>query len=105
MKAVLIYEEKVTYKEGRYTVFARVYQVEKSKKFPDGIKAKFILIDSERGIERLLIDNHEPHGFHMHSRLPKDKKYREKMETKDYREALDRFFDEVRRIISEDENA
>lgn len=73
----------------------------KVKKYPDGIKAGFALIDSE-GTVRLLVDNHEPFGFHVHSRLPKNKKHRDKIETINYSEAMDLFFEEVRRIIRED---
>lgn len=105
MKATLIHEEKVTYKGGKYTALVKVYEVKKDEKFPYGIKAKFVLIDAEKGVERLLIDNHEPFGFHTHSKLPDQKKHRERMETTDYREALKLFFSEVRRIISEDKNA
>ena len=101
MKATLLHDERKVYAEGRYIAYVKVYGVEKSSKYPDGIKARFALVDSE-GATHLLVDNHEPFGFHIHTRLPRDKKHRTRIEAINYSEAMDLFFDEVRRIISED---
>ena len=73
MKAsVLVHQEQVLL-DGKYVMTVVVYSVEKSKKFPDGIKAKFLLQDAEEGSAKLLIDNHQPYGFHMHTRMPRSK--------------------------------
>jgi hypothetical protein len=82
----------------RYRVHLLVLEVETSLKFPQGVKAKFVLIDVEGGFPRLLVDNHEPYGFHMHTALPNDKSVRVELTVKDHNEALDLFFAEVERI-------
>lgn len=87
---------------GKYTVKVTVYVVSKSRKFPDGIKAKFLL-QNEDGTTRLLIDNHEPFGFHMHSGLPDQHDVRERLDVNNYQEAMEFFFREVRRIIENEE--
>ncbi len=78
MKARLLFSEEKYFGEGKYLANLKVYEVEKNLKFPEGIKAKFVLIDLLTKKPVLLIDNHQPFGFHVHSRLPKDKKHRER---------------------------
>lgn len=70
-----------------------------SEKFPDAVKAKFVLIDAERNLPRLLVDNHEPFGFHMHTALPDDKDVRVGLSVVDYNAALAIFYEEVERIL------
>lgn len=84
----------------RYHVVLTALRVAKNKKFPSGIKVKYVLIDSEGEFARLLVDNHEPFGFHMHTRLPEDHSTREVLPTTDYNEALQIFLQEVERIVS-----
>jgi len=62
------------------------------------------LQDSEDGAARLLVDNHQPFGFHMHTKLPRDKDHREILDVKDHKEALAFFMTEVERIIKNEEN-
>ena len=88
----------------RYRVVLYVIRVEASKKIPSGIKAKFVLIDSKNGTPRLLIDNHEPFGFHMHTKLPAEENVREPLPVKDHNEALTFFFQEVERIIQHEQS-
>jgi hypothetical protein len=104
MKAFLLISKEFVLADGKYTVTITVYEVEKSKKFPEGIKAKFLLQDSEDGTARLLVDNHQPFGFHMHTKLPRDKDHREVLDVKDHEEALAFFMTEVERIIKNEEN-
>ena len=85
--------------DGRYEGVIQVLEVVESEKFPLGIKARFVLLDTYEETARLLVDNHEPYGFHMHTKLPGDHRYREKIETNDYEEALQIFLREVERII------
>ena len=87
---------------GRYRVEAKVYKVEKNKKFPDGIKARYVLIDLEERVPRLLVDNHEPFGFHMHTALPGDKNVRVGMDTNQFQEAYEEFLKEVDRILKDE---
>ena len=103
MKAILLVDRRVVVREDKYVVSIKVYEVEKSKKFPEGIKAKFVLRDIERGSSRLLVDNHEPFGFHMHTRLPQEKDHRVKLDVKEHNEALTLFFEEVERIVRNEE--
>jgi len=83
----------------QYYVVLTALRVSPSEKFPDGIKVKYVLIDSVGGFARLLIDNHEPFGFHMHTQLPDDPSVREILKATDYNEALKIFMNEVERIV------
>ncbi len=89
----------------RFRVVLKVYEVTPSRKFPDGIKAKYVLIDVVQNAERLLVDNHEPYGFHMHAGLPDEKSLRVKLKTENYLEALKEFNREVWRIIENEETS
>lgn len=86
----------------RYRVVLYVLEVPPDKKFPSGIKARFVLIDSDGNFPRLLIDNHEPFGFHMHTQLPEDASVRVELSVKDYNEALSIFLREVERIVEDE---
>ena len=86
----------------RYRVVLRALRVPVSKKFLQGVKAKFVLIDVEGGFPRLLVDNHEPYGFHMHTALPEDNAVRVELSVKNHNEALDEFFREVERIVKDE---
>lgn len=101
MKAKILFHQTLKLHHDKYLVELIVYGVAKNDKFPDGIKVKYILIDLEKNLPRLLVDNHEPLGFHMHTGLPENHQVRIKLDVKDYREARDCFFDEVERIIHE----
>jgi hypothetical protein len=83
----------------RYRVSLMALQIPKSSKFPLGLKVKFVLIDVEGGFARLLVDNHEPFGFHIHTQLPDDHTVRETLATTDHNEALQIFLKEVERIM------
>jgi hypothetical protein len=50
-----------------------------------------------------LIDNHEPYGFHKHSKLPQDPQHRERIETANFEEALRIFLEEAERIVRNEE--
>ena len=87
----------------KYRVILYVVEVPVGRKFPEGVKAKFILINSNGNFPRLLVDNHRPFGFHMHTQLPSDEGVRIELPVKNHNEALDVFFQEVERILK-DEN-
>ena len=103
MKASLLVDETLAVKPGKYQTIVKVYEVEKSKKFPQGIKAKFLLQDVENNSPRLLVDNHEPYGFHMHTKLPGDHDHRVELNVDTYQEAMTIFFDEIERILKNEE--
>lgn len=88
----------------RYRVILLALEIPVSKKFPTGVKAKFVMIDSEGGFPRLLVDNHEPFGFHMHTQLPEDSSVRVTLPVKDHNEALAIFLKEAERIIADEQN-
>lgn len=103
MRSKPLINRRLVVKDGKYLADLKVYDVEKSRKFPDGIKAKFVLLDIELGFARLLLDNHHPFGFHLHTKLPEDREHRELLDVTDYKEALDFFFEEIERIIRNEE--
>ena len=100
--AKLIWERSFILR-GRYKVIAKVYDVGTSKKHPEGVKAKFVLLALEANVPRLLVDNHAPFGFHMHTTLPEDETNRVEMKVTDFNEAYDEFLQEVERVV-ESEN-
>lgn len=85
----------------RHRAILYAVEVPVSKKFPTGIKAKFILLHEE-GYPRLLVDNHEPYGFHMHTCLPEDRDTRVELKVTDHNEALSIFLREVERIVKDE---
>ena len=101
MRAIVLIDEQQTLGDGRYNAIIKVYKVKVSEKFPDGIKAKFVLVDVQTGSARLLIDNHQPYGFHIHSELPRQKGQRQKLAVNDYKEALIYFLQKARVIANE----
>ncbi|MEI8348273.1 MAG: hypothetical protein WCG27_12455 [Pseudomonadota bacterium] len=102
-KGEILVDKSLVVKQDRYVAKIKVYQVAKSKIFPFGIKAKFLLHDLINDCARLLVDNHEPFGFHMHTKLPDNPTERMKLEVEDYNEALQIFFNEVERILKNEE--
>ncbi len=86
----------------RYRLVLLAIEVPVNQKFPTGIKARFVMIDVEGGFPRLLVDNHEPFGFHMHTQLPEDSSVRVPLSVKDHNEALAIFMKEVERIIADE---
>ncbi|MEK6627689.1 MAG: hypothetical protein AABY53_03615 [Bdellovibrionota bacterium] len=84
----------------RYRVELKVFEVSLNQKYPEGVKARFILIDVLNKVPRLIVDNHAPFGFHVHANLPKEKNKRLRLETSNYLEALLKFWDLVKEILS-----
>lgn len=94
----IILDEKFAI-NNRFRVVLYALEVPVSEKFPNGIKAKFVLIDVEGNFPRLLVDNHEPFGFHMHTALPENKDVRVELPVTDHNAALALFCEEVERIL------
>jgi len=82
-----------------FRIEVNVYEVQSTEKFPEGIKARFVLIDTARNLARLLVDNHAPFGFHIHTGLPEDKTTRVALNAKDFFEAFEEFISEAERIV------
>jgi hypothetical protein len=93
-------DERTTYCEGKYCAIVKITKVSISNKFPDGIKVKCVLIDTDYNRPLLLLDNHEPYGYHFHPLLPDDKKFRLTISINSYEEALEIFFREVKKVVN-----
>jgi hypothetical protein len=104
MKATLLVDRSLVVRSGRYVVVIKVYEVQPSEKYPQGIKARYLLQDMSTGRLRLLLDNHEPFGFHMHTRMPHEESFRMAVEATDYLEAYEVFMNEVERILTNEES-
>jgi hypothetical protein len=73
----------------------------KSLKFPEGMKVKCVLLNTQAGTARLVLDNHAPFGYHLHTELPHDKKFRLLLNLRSYQEAIKIFFEYARKIADE----
>lgn len=102
MKARILKDEIIMFADGRFLAQIKVIEVPKSDKFPDGIKLRCVLLDVERNVPRLLLDNHEPFGYHLHTKLPHDKKFRAAIDVVDYAEAIRLFIAEARKVVTDE---
>lgn len=100
--AKLIYDNKTRFFEGRFEARITAYQVPKSKKFPDGIKLSCVLLDLQEKVPRLLLDNHEPYGYHLHTKMPHDKTHRVPVNVKNFEEAIEFFMNEIPKVIEDE---
>lgn len=100
--AKLIFDQKSLFLEGRFEARITAYQVPKSKKFPDGIKLSCVLLDLQEKVPRLLLDNHEPFGYHLHTKMPHDKAHRVPVDVKDFEEAIEFFMGEAPKVIKDE---
>lgn len=83
----------------RYRVEIKVFKVAGDRKHVYGIKTSFVLIDVIEKAPRLLVDNHAPYGFHVHSELPGNKSVRTALNAENYLQALDEFWRRTKEII------
>ena len=100
--AKLIFDQRSRFLEGRFEARITAYQVPKSKKFPDGIKLSCVLLDLQEKVPRLLLDNHEPFGYHLHTKMPHDKAHRVPVDVNDFEEAIEFFMGEVPKVIKDE---
>lgn len=101
-KATLILDQRLDLSE-RYRVELKIFEVDSSERFPNGIKVSFALLDLVNKVPRLLVDNHAPFGFHVHTELPKNKQVRKPLAAQDYQEALDEFWRLVEEIVKNED--
>lgn len=99
MSAVLLYDSRVVVLEGALEARITVYEVPKSKKFPQGIKLRCVLLDIVAQVPRLLLDNHEPFGYHLHTKLPHNKNHRVSLDVNNFEEAILLFLLEARKLV------
>lgn len=98
-KAITLMDKSLSLKNGRYLVKVKVLQVMKGTKYPNGIKAKYVLLNLEKMEIRLLVDNHSPWGYHLHPELPENHEVRVRLGVKDYKKAEEFFFKEVEKVL------
>ncbi len=103
MKTRILVEEMVVFAGGRFQAQVKVIEVPKSAKFPDGIKVRCVLLDVELSLPRLLLDNHEPFGYHLHTKLPDDKNFRESVEVSGYEDAIRLFIREAKKVVEDEQ--
>jgi hypothetical protein len=99
MKKAKILLDRILDISERYRVELKVFEVDPNEKYPEGIKARFVLVDVVKKVPRLVIDNHAPFGFHLHNGLPEEKERRITLNISDYLQALDKFRDLVKEIL------
>lgn len=99
-KARVLFEQRLDISD-RYRVEMEVLAIEPSTKYADGIKVSFVLIDGVEKAPRLIVDNHAPYGFHVHTELPGNKQARSPLKVESYKEALEEFWRLVKEILNE----
>ena len=77
----------ITFADGRFQAQVKVIEV------------RCVLLDLEWNLPRLLLDNHEPFGYHLHTKLPGDKNFRESVEVSGYEDAVRLFIKEARKVV------
>lgn len=100
-KAAVILNQVLLLNNERFEAHIKVYEISNDSKFKDGYKVRCALVERETGLLHVLLDNHEPFGYHLHSKLPRNKGFRLSLKITHYNEAIELFFKEVRRVIDE----
>lgn len=88
----------------KYRVVIKVVELEEHPQYPEGVKALFKLFRLDKNGEEqliLLLDNHEPFGFHEHHRLPENKKVRRSLNTKKWEEVRAIFQQRIKEKFNE----
>ena len=92
-------------KQGRkYKVVIHIEETTKEKKYPEGVKAVYKLFRlNTNGEEELIVlmDNHQPYGFHEHPKLPSDKNVREPLGTTNWKEVRSLFQEKCKEKFNE----
>jgi len=100
-KAKVVADYAVVVKAGQYEARVKILKVTPNAKFPEGYKVSGVMLDTELNVARLVLDNHEPFGYHLHTKLPGDRNFRLSVSVESYEEAVKAFFREARRIANE----
>ena len=96
---------RATGKDGEaYVVDVSIKQTtDKDKYPPNGVKSVFRVFKINGNGERelvILIDNHEPFGFHEHDKLPETHDSREEIHADDWQRAWDIFEERMKELFS-----
>jgi len=97
-KAKILLDQRIDLSE-RYRVELKVLGVEPSPRFPEGINVSYVLLDVFDKVPRLLVDNHAPEGFHVHTELPHNKQVIRILKGASHIEALDEFWRLVKETV------
>ena len=100
-KAKVVVNQVLLLNNEKFEAHIKVYEVSNNSKYLDGYKVRCALVERDTGVLRVLLDNHEPFGYHFHSRLPNDRNFRLSLKISHYSEAIKIFFSEVRKIVNE----
>lgn len=100
-KVRIITDQIILLENEKFAAHVKVYKVTRSLKFPDGYKVRCALVERDTGALRVLLDNHEPFGYHLHTKLPEDKNFRVSVDVKNYSEAIRLFFKEAKKVNNE----
>lgn len=100
-KACLILDQSVLLDDERFIAHVKVFAVVDNLKYPDGYKVRCALVEKNTRILWVLLDNHDPYGYHLHAKLPQNKNFRVSVEIQGYEQAIELFFKEVERVINE----
>ncbi len=98
-QAKALIREVILLDNGRFEAHIKVYEVSNRNKFPDGFKVSCALVELGTGVLRLLLDNHQPFGYHMHTKLPEDKSFRLSIYVLNHQEAIQLFFKHAEKVF------
>ena len=101
-KARILINRVIVLEHDRFEARVKVYEIPKSLKYPQGHKVSCSLVERETGVLFVLLDNHEPFGYHLHTKLPEDKNFRTGVDVKNFIEAIRLFFREAKKVFYED---
>lgn len=82
-----------------HVAIIKLLKITPDEKRPDGFKLNCVLLDISRGKPTLILDNHEPYGYHLHSNPTSNHDDRVEIIVEDPFEAIDIFFQRVKEII------
>ncbi|MBP6219238.1 MAG: hypothetical protein KA436_11680 [Oligoflexales bacterium] len=100
--ASLIWNKYIVLIPDKFAISVKVFKVPPDDaKHPEGVKTSFVLLDLELGAAALLIDNHAPFGFHMHTGLPGNKELRQELNVKTYQAVYEVFMVEVHKRVED----
>lgn len=102
-KAEKVWDEKLALSEGNFMMHTRVYKIPlPSKEFPSGYKVNCALWNAFTEEKLLILDNHEPFGYHYHPEPETNKDLRTPLNFTKPLDAIRWFKNKVEEVINED---
>ena len=102
-KAEKVWDEKLVLSGGKFMIHTRVHKIPlPSQDFPSGFKVNCALWNAFTGEKLLVLDNHEPFGYHYHPEPQSNKEIRKPLKIEDPLEAIRWFKNKVDEVINED---